>query len=304
MSKNSNIIVKRRLTEHKFFKLAKDGAIIILTAFLSAIGTYYFIVGNNFIPMGIEGIAVMLQAVTGMNIGILSLILNLPLLAIAWFVINRKYVVYSVAFILISSLLLILLPYTDFQLNTADKNVLLDAIFAGILLGLRTGLMLHIGGSSGGLDIIASMIHKKQPYMNIEKILFVLNVGIIVASFFVYDYIIYSVLLSIFFSFVFSYIINVVLQGPKNALEFKIITEDSDKIAQAIINELKHGVTIIKAKGGYTDGDKCCMLCVVNKRDIADFRSIIKRQDKTFAYISEVNEVIGNFRRGKNELPK
>jgi uncharacterized membrane-anchored protein YitT (DUF2179 family) len=278
--------------------------IIVFSSFVSAVGMRYFILTNDFIPAGIEGISVMIGYVNGINIGYLTLIFNIPLLIAAWFFINKKYVLYTVLFIVVNSAFLLVSPYVNIEFNTEGKNILLDALFAGILLGFRTGLMLRIGGSSGGIDIIAAMLWKKFAHINFDKIMFVLNIIVLGAAFFVYGFSVYPVLLSVFYSFIHRFIVNIMLEGPKNALEFKIITDDPETLVPKIIKELKHGVTVVSVKGGYTSDDKKLLICVVNKREIARFKKIIRQHKNTFAYISNVSDIVGNFRRGRWEIPK
>lgn len=290
--------------ENKNYKIVRDLMLVFITGFISAFGINYFILSNNFIPLGINGIAVMANSLFGTNVAVVSLAFNIPLLITSFFFINKKFVFYTLLFILVNAIFLFVLAEVNIVFNTEGKNVLLDAVFAGVLLGLRTGILVRIGGSSGGLDIVAALIQKKLPSVNFEKILFYLGFIIIGASFFVYGQNVYSVILSIVFNYILTYVVNFVLEGYKSVLEFKIITSEADSLIMHIISELKHGVTVTKVKGGFTEEEKIMLICVVNKREIANFKNIICCYKGTFAYITVAKEVIGNFRRGKWEIPK
>jgi uncharacterized membrane-anchored protein YitT (DUF2179 family) len=293
-----------QITESRAYKLARDWIFVVLMSAVSALGLNFFVFKNDFAPAGVDGMATMLQSLTKWNAGYFSLIINIPLLVVGWFFINRKYVVYTLAFIMLNGGLLIVIPYLDIHFEATWDNEALDALFAGIILGFRAAVLLRIGGSSGGLDIIAELLHKKFGHISFVKVLFILNIIIVSSSFFVYGSNLYPIMLSTVYCFVYSYIINIIMRGPKSALEFTVITEEAEELIKQIINRLKHGVTVIPAQGGYTGEKKQMLKCIVNKREIAEFKRVLKNFDNTFCYITEINEVTGNFRRGRWEQPK
>ena len=170
-----------------FWTTTKEIGIVVLSAVLSAFTLHVFVFTNNFAPSGIDGIATMLQKTTGFSAGWFSLIINIPLLVIAFFFINKKYVIYTIIFTALSSAGLVVLETLHFYQYTAENERLLAAIFAGLLLGVRTGLMIRIGASSGGVDIIACIVQKKKPYFHIERIISIICYIIIGLSFFVYE---------------------------------------------------------------------------------------------------------------------
>lgn len=288
----------------KIIELVFGGLLTALAAVISALGLHLFVFPVNFAPAGVDGISTMLQSMTGINAGYYGLIINVPLLIAGWFFISRKYVVYTLIFTVFNSGLLFLLPMLDLSWLSYESNDLLSALFAGVVLGFRAAVMLRIGGSSGGLDIIAGLLQKKYTHVNFEHLLFVLNSVIIAGSFFAYGFNLHPIMLSILYCFVYSWIIGIVMQGPKCALEFRIVTNMPEVMTRAIIAELKHGVTVVPSKGGFTNQDNVMLFCVINKREVSQFLNIIHKHMGTFVYYSEVNNVIGNFRRGRNEVPK
>lgn len=285
-------------------KIIMENIIIVIVAAISALGFHIFVFPVNFTPMGVDGISTMLQAVTDVNAGIYSMLINAPFLIAGWFFINRKYVIYTIIFTIFNTVFLLVLSYVDFSALDMRDNDLLAALFAGAILGFRAGVMIRIGGSTGGLDVIAALLHKKLTHINFEKLFFVLNIITVGMSFFVYGYQMQPILLAIIYSFVYTRIMSGVLQGPKSALEFRIITNSPAKLVEQIIKEIKHGVTVVEAKGGFTDNEKKMLFCAVNKREVVRFQKIIRQHPETFAYYSEINDVVGNFRRGRNEIPK
>lgn len=276
-------------------------AVTVLAALVSAFGLWIFVYPSNFAPSGVDGIATMLQALTSVNAGIYSLIINLPLLVIAWFFLKRKYVIYTIIFTVCNSLFLLLFEYIKFYQYTS--NQILATIFSGIILGFRTGIMFKIGASSGGVDIIACIIKNKYNYNNVERIISIICYATIGLSFFVYNDI-ECILMSIIQMFVFEKTLSAVLADTRNAVEVKIITKEPDEIKKLLLFELKHGVTVLDTKGGFTDNNNTILYSVINKRQVPELMTNLKKFPNTFVYCSEVNNVHGNFRWRKNDEAK
>lgn len=284
-------------------RVASELVVIIVASCLSAIGLYVFVYPANFAPSGVDGIATMVQSLTNINAGVISLIINIPILLIAWFCLNKKYVGYTLIFTVIHSILLIFLSSIKFYQYMPLSDKWIPAVFSGILLGIRTGMMIKIGGSSGGIDIIGSMIQQEKPYVNIERPISVLCYFIIGISFFVYKQNLECILLSITQMFVFSQSMGIILNDTRNAIEVKIITSETKKLTEDIIKMLKHGGTLLNCKGLYTDNERKIILCVINTYQIGELLQIVKKYPNTFTYFLNVNGVWGNFRWNKSELP-
>ncbi len=168
-------------------RIAWEILFVILAGIGSAFALYVFVYPNNFAPGGVNGITTMLQYITLISAGWWALIINLSLLVIAWFILKKKYVSYVVLYTIVSSLLVVLLQEMEFYEYFAVGEGLLAAIFSGIILGAMTGLMLAVGGSSGGLDTVACMIQRKRPQFKIERIISVFCYIIVLCSYFVYE---------------------------------------------------------------------------------------------------------------------
>ena len=203
-----------------------DFLIIVFAAVLSAVGLYTFVNPANFAPSGIDGIALMSQQLFGVNMGYVSLAINIPLLIIAWFFINKKYVIYTFIFTIFSSVMLIVMDKINMYEYVSLNNTWIAVFASGILLGTRTALMIKIGGSSGGVDIIASILQKQKPYLNIEVLISLFCYIIIGFSFFVYgniESIIMSVVQMLIFNLAMNYILKtvcryIVMKRKKHAI--------------------------------------------------------------------------------------
>lgn len=172
-------------TENKtkdVFNKIKDIFLTVIAAILSAIALHVFVYKNSFAPSGIDGIATMIQELTNINAGIISVVLNAPLLIVAWFFLHKKYVLYTILFTFLSSAFVYLLSAINFYQFIVETDKIIVAAFSGIMLGIRTGIMLKIGASSGGVDVIACIIKERVRGINIEKIISGICYAIIFAS--------------------------------------------------------------------------------------------------------------------------
>ena len=281
-------------------KEAINVLLTIVGAALSAFGLHIFVYPAGFAPLGIDGIATMLQEMTNFNAGYYSLMFNIPLLVIAWFIIKKRFVIYTLLFTILSSVMLVVLEAVSFYEFHGTGELIIPAIFSGVILGVRTGLMLKIGASAGGIDIIAAMIQKKRPYLNIERTITLICYVITFLSYFVYHNVT-SILLSVVQMFIFDKFAGGMLKDSRNAIEVKIVTKEPEAIRNEIIYKLKHSATIVNSRGMYSDDESTMIISVINIRQIPEFIDIIKNHPDTFAYYGELMGVKGNFRWKKDD---
>ena len=275
--------------------------IIILSGAISAFGLHIFVYPYNFAPSGVDGISTMLQFLTNfkVNAGVFNFAINFPLLVAAWFILKKRYVIYTFFYMMISSSLLLVLDAIDFYQYVVDNGELIAAVFAGVAQG-GTAFMLKIGGSSGGVDVMGSMLNKKAPHVRVEKIILILSILTIFISYFVF-WDMQSMLLSIIEVFVCERVSEMILRNGRNAVKFEVITDQPEVIADEIIYNLNHGATLINGKGMFYNQDKSVLFVVVNHNQIAEFLNIISAHPGTFAYYIDVLGVCGNFDRIKGE---
>ncbi len=276
---------------------------IIFCGILSAIGLHTFVNASNFASSGVEGIAVMIQKLTGFNVGYTSLIINIPLLIIAWFFISKKYVIYTALYTVISSIMLIGMELIGGYQYITQNNTWISVFASGIILGVRTALMIKIGGSSGGVDIVSSMIHKKRPYLNIETVITVFCYFTIGISFFVYGNL-ESVLMSMVQMLIFNIAMGYVLKPTRNAVEVKIITPDPEGFKEDIMLNLKHGATVVPCEGMFTGEGKSMIITIININQMNELIKLAKKHKDSFVYFGDVSGVQGNFRWNKTDEVK
>ena len=288
-------------------KKAEYKTLILIPFFALAMALSYklFIFPNNFAPSGVGGIATMVQYVFKFNAGYLNLLINVPILVVAWFLVDREFVIKTALFTVCFSGLLMLfdhlgLDFSRFQYYTEDgTSRILAPVAAAVVNGAFYGFALRIHGSSGGTDVVSFCIRHYHPEYNVTWIGFVLNAVIAGVSYFVYGFQFEPVICCIVYCFVLSTIGNQVMRGSQSALKFEIITQHPQELSADLMKELKHGVTLLSAEGAYTHEQKSLVICIVNKHQIADIQTIIGKYPGSFAYITQVSETLGNFRKIK-----
>lgn len=288
--------------------------VIIIIAVILAFNYQLFIVENDFAPAGLNGIATMIQYKTGFSIGYMSLIINIPLCLLAYFLIDKKFAKRSLAFCLTYSIVFLFLQkigLTQFQYNAQGHDTVFPVLLSGVISGFVYGVCFRTNSSTGGTDIISRYISIKKPELNFFWITFILNTFVAIVSFFVYakpdsnQQLIYDykpVCLCILYCFISSFIGSYIIRGTKTACKFTIITTHPDEITQEIIETLHHSTTKISALGSYSNEQKAVLLCVINRHQLVELQNILSKYDNTFSFAETVNETYGNFVQQNNSI--
>lgn len=286
---------------------AKNFFMMICAVVISFLSLHVFVIPSNFSPSGIDGISTILYEITDINAGWFKLFFNLPLLILAWMFLNKRHVFYVIIFTILDSVGLILLEKLNFYtfipygLSIGEEMGyrVISSLFSGLALGLCTGLMFKIGCSTGGIDIAASLVNKKYPNINVERIISIICYAIILCSYFVYwDFA--SILLSVIQIFVFEWTTASLLRKQRYALEVKIITKQPEIIRDEILNKYKHSATIVKASGMFTGDEYYMVITVLHSKSIADFMNMLKNYPDVFVYYSDGVKVQGDFHFGED----
>lgn len=275
--------------------------VIMLLAVICALNYELFIFPNRFAPAGLNGICTIIQYIFGINIGYMSLIINIPLALIVYRLVSKPLAVRSMVYVVTFSLAAILLDYVDlsgFAYHTENgTSAILGPLVAGIIFGGCYSLLLQASAYSGGTDFVAAIIHKYHPEKSVFFLIFAMNTVVALASYFVYDYEIEPVILCIIYAFTSSTVSERLTKNGRSAVRFEIITEHPKEISDAIIYKLHHSVTLIPGRGMYLNKEVDMLFCVVNNSQVAKLAAICREYPNTFAIIDPVSEVIGNFKK-------
>ncbi len=279
---------------------------VVFVSIFVAAGLHVFVYKADFAPSGVDGAATMLQYASEkwlgrkINAGIFTFALNFPLLVAAWFILNKRYVIYTIIYTVVISASLMILsalncPQYDCTAEGTYNSHVVAAIFGGVMQGI-SGILLRIGGSAGGADVIGCMVQKKFPHKDVEKIIAYVSYAVVAVAFFVYGNI-NSVCLSIINIFVCEKVTATILKSNRSAVKFEIVTTKAhlEEIRRYVIFELQHGATLLKCQGGFSEEDKEMLICLINYRQIPEFLKKIKGIPDTFLYYADVVGIRGNF---------
>lgn len=278
-------------------------AAIIISACCMAVNYEILILSNQFAPAGINGIATMVQYLFHFSVGYMSILINVPLAILCFFLVDRRFALRTLVFSLTFSGILLLLQngiidISRFIYHTDDgRSTIIAPIASGVINGAIYAVLLRNGASTGGTDFVAAYIRKSRPEYSMMKVIFVLNAIVALASYFVYDFNIEPVILCIAYCFTTSFMSDRIQKGGKEALKVELITQHPDEITELVIKELHHSATILHAEGAFSHTGKTMMIVVVNKHQITAFMELLSRFPETFAIVSNVNETVGNFKK-------
>ena len=277
------------------------GSYLLISAAAVVMGLSYqlFVFPNAFAPAGINGLATMVQYLFDFSIGYMSLLINLPLILLAWRKLNRDFARKSLLFVLVFSAATLLFNRMDFSgiAYQGGSSAILGPVAAGVVSGAVYGLVIRQNGSTGGTDIVAAWVRKLRPDVSLVWVIFGLNASVAGLSFFVYGCQFEPVILCILYCDLSSRISDSLLKGGKTALKFEVITRSAPELSARLMETLHHGVTVLPAQGMYSDTPRALLICVVNRHQIARFQAILREFPDTFAYVSGVSETMGNFKR-------
>lgn len=275
--------------------------VIVGLALACALNYQLFVFPNRFAPAGLNGICTMIQYLFHISVGYMSLLINIPLALWAMLKVSKTMAARSMVYVLAFSLALILLQRVDlsrFAYETANgTSKILGPLVAGIINGASYSMLARCGANSGGMDFVAAVVHKKHPEMGFFWIIFLINAMVAGCSYFVYGYQVEPVILCILYSFMSSTVSDRVVRGRRGAVRCEIITECPEEISEAIINRMHHTATLIPARGMYSNRETHVLLCIVNKNQIPELAEVLSDYPNTFAVLSGVSDVIGNFKR-------
>ena len=274
--------------------------VIAFAAMLAALNYELFVFPNQFAPSGINGICTMIQYISGISVGYLSLVVNIPLAVLVFFKVSKPLAVRSMVYVVVFSVGLLVLDRVDlsaFAYATENgTSRILGPLTAGIIMGFLYSILIKASAYTGGTDFVAAIIHSKHPEQSVFGLSFTMNAMVAIASYFVYDYKMEPVLLCILYSFASSNMAERFLKNGRSAVRFEIVTNSPEELSKEIIEKLHHTATVFPAKGMYNGREVSIVMCVVNNTQVAALSGIVEHYPHTFAIMSQVNEVMGNFR--------
>lgn len=274
---------------------AKRIAIVIFGAALNAMSLNFFLIGANVYASGFTGAAQLTASVfndylgIGVTTGILLFLFNVPVIILGWFKVGRGFTVYSVVSVLFTSLFLEFIPIIAFS-----EDIILNAVFGGVLAGAGVGLTLKLGASTGGMDIVAMLLSRMRD-RPIGTYFLLLNAVIIAFAGIFYEP--ENALYTLLTLYVTTRVIDA-LHTRHQKLTAMIITHKAVELQHEIHKTMVRGITILPAKGAYTNTDQNMVYLVITRYELYDLERIIHEVDpKAFTNIVQTTGIFGVFRK-------
>lgn len=278
---------------------------ILLGSAIFSFGVIYFNMQNNLAEGGFTGILLILDYF-GLPISIMNLILNIPVFLIGWKLLGRNTLIYSLigTFAVSFFFWLFELPFFIEHVHFAlQDEMIIAALFAGVFIGVGLGIIFRSGGTTGGVDIIARLVHKYVGW-SMGRTMFIFDACVIIASVLIYlDYI--QGMYTLVAVFVGARVIDFIQEGAYAARGATIISSESQAISAKIMKDMDRGVTVLAGKGSFTGERRDILYCVVARNEIVRLKNIIHSVDPhAFVAVSTVHDVLGEgFTLDENKNP-
>ncbi len=260
-------------------------------AFLQALGVWCFIEPCRIAPGGVSGMALLVNYLTGVPVGVMTLVLNIPLLISSYLCLNRKMTWKTIQTVLIMSLVLDGLVTPLFPQYVGDK--LLSSVFGGILAGVGMAMIFMRDSTTGGGDILAKLLQKRFPYMHTGYALMMTDAVVIAASVLVFGKL-EAALYGMISMVATTQTIDAILYGMNKGAMVMIHSEKNREIAEEIMERLNRGTTLFKSVGGFSKKEGETLLCVIDRKQFYLVKEIAYAHDpRAFVVVSETKETYG-----------
>jgi uncharacterized membrane-anchored protein YitT (DUF2179 family) len=274
---------------------ARRIVVVIIGSLLNALSLNLFLISANVYASGFTGTAQLISSVfkdfvgIGISTGILLFLLNIPVFILGWFKVGKGFTIYSIISVIFSSLFLQFLPIIQLS-----EDIILNAVFGGLVAGVGVGMTLKVGASTGGMDIVAMYLSRlKDKPLGVYFIS--LNAVIIALAGILYEP--ENALYTMVALYVTTRVIDAI-HTRFNKLTAMIVTRKAKELQQAIHNTMVRGITILPAVGAYTNENKHMLYLVITRYELYDLERIIKEVDpEAFTNIIQTTGIFGFFRK-------
>lgn len=271
----------------KYVYKVQDILMMIIGCFLMALSINLFLEPHNIAPGGVTGLAIVINSIINIPVWLINLIFNIPLFLFAIKLLKNDVVKTLLGIVLLTVFLKII------NVSPVTNDVLLSAIFGGIIMGVSMGLIFRVNGSTGGTDLLALLINHLFSSMNPPKLTGIADAVVVVLSGLITLHIevaLYSAI-ALYISVKVS---DMIIEGVHTSATFMIVSDKYEELGQVVTTTMNRSATIINGKGFYTKEDKNILMVAVTKREIVSFKRMIKGIDPNcFIMVLSNHETLG-----------
>lgn len=268
-------------------KYSVDILLLALGSLLFAIAVNVFVIPNDLGEGGVTGLTIISYYLFEWSPSIVSFLLNAVLIVLGLKFLSKQTAIYTIIAVCFNSLFL----HVTESWSIPSEEIIVHALFGGVLTGVGIGLIIRVGGTTAGSTILAKIIHKYLGW-SVSYSLLILDLIVVFLSYFIIG--IEGVMLTIVMLYVATKTMEFVLEGANRQKAVTIISAYSKEIAFEVSTRMERGITVISGHGYYTKENKEVLYIVINNQEIIKLKKIIKQIDnEAFITIHDVRDVFG-----------
>ena len=278
--------------EHKLAMWIQDALLVLVGVTFAGVALKLFLVPNHFFDGGVTGISLLVHEIYHFNLGLVILVLNIPLIAISYFSVGKRFAYRTLVSVILLGICLLIIPN---YAVTADK--LLISIFGGVFLGIGIGLIMRTGAALDGIEVLAVYTLKRTSFTITEIIL---GINIIIFTIAGFKFGIETALYSILTYFAATRCIDYVVEGLQAYTGVTIVSGKSEAIKYQLVNKLGRGITIYKGERGFLPGkyeisnDVDIIFTVITRLELRKLKNLVYEVDpKAFVFANTIKEASG-----------
>lgn len=282
-------------------QILKTLPVVALGNVVMAAGVVLFILPSGLITGGTTGLGIIAEHLTGLSIPVFTAIFNIVMFLLGLICLGKTFAATTLVSTFLSPVMLALMQRIVGDFILCD-NLLMNVLFGGMCVGAAIAIVVKAGSSTGGMDIPPLLLQKYMG-ISVSKSLYVFDFLIVVGQTLIVapDMLLYGVLLVM----VYTIVIDKLMAMGDAQLQLEIVSEKSDAIRQAILQDVDRGVTLLHGQTGYHQKETDVLFTIISPRERHRTEQLIRKIDShAFIIISHVTRVSGRgFSEGKQHLP-
>ena len=273
------------------WRTARDYLVIFIGALIQALALRIFLVPSQLASGGVSGLAQLANHYTNWPIGLMVLVGNLPLFIVGWRYLGGSRFAYRTAFAVIVFSVMVDFPMPFLTSQGITDDLVLNALYGGVISGVGFGLVYRGRGTSGGSDILGRILSHRYGIPISQSYLFTDALIIFAAGLsFSWENALYALVML----YVSGIAAETISEGVKVVRTALIVTAHPMVVKDEILNSLGRGVTMLTGRGGYTDQTRLVLYCVITRSEIARLKGLVRKIDEgAFMVIGHAHEALG-----------
>ncbi len=273
-----------------FKKLLVSYIIMIFGTILMSLAVIVFFEPAGIVTGGVTGIAIILKHLFDIPVWAVNAIINVPLFLVGYKLLDKEICLKTLVCTISLTTFLAIIPEVGIELLTGDKMV--DMIIGSVAMGAGLGFIFLNHASSGGTDLLATMLNLKMRHLSVPKILAIIDGIIVVVGMGIFGF--SSGVYAIIAIYLITRFSDSILEGPNRAKLLYIISEQCGTISDYIVKDVRRGVSYIEIKGGFTDLRRPMIMCVASSKEMVKIKQKVYQMDENaICFVGDIREAFG-----------